>query len=289
MMKRTLLLLGLLLALTAVPGQASQLGVVVSVAPLKFFAERIGGDRVDASVMVPAGASPATYEPKPRQMVALTKAQLFVAIGVPFEKAWLPRIQSSNPDLTIVKGITGIELLQMQSHHHDDHGHDDHDGIPDPHVWTSPTASKTLAGVILSALVQADPQGSDFYQKNYEQLLTEIDTLDAELHQMLDGKKDTRFLVYHPSWGYFARDYGLIQMPVELEGKKPGPKELAQIIRMAQENNIKVVFAQPQFSEKSARIVADAIEGRIVEADPLAEDWANNLRRVGKSIRDALR
>ena len=166
---------------------------------------------------------------------------------------------------------------------------DEDGGIPDPHVWTSPTASKALASAILSALIQVDPEGSSEYRNNYERLLMEIEALDNELRQLLAGKQGTRFLVYHPSWGYFARDYGLIQIPVELEGKKPGPRELAQIIRMAEKKGITVIFAQPQFSEKSARIVADAIDGKVVLADPLSEDWANKLRHVARSIHEALR
>lgn len=282
----------LFIALTTTPCHARELGVMVSVTPLKFFTERIGGDRVDVSVMVPPGASPATYEPRPRQMVALSKAELYVAVGVPFEKAWLPRMRDANPSLTVIRSTAGIDLLKMPSHHHghDDDGHEEeHDGIPDPHVWTSPTESKKVADAILTALIAADPEGSGDYQRNHETLVRDIDVLDGELRQVLAGKEGTQFLVYHPSWGYFARDYGLRQVPVELEGKEPGPRELAAVIKLAKRNGITVVFAQPQFSEKSARIVADALDGQVVPADPLAEDWDTNLRRVARAIRDALR
>ena len=192
--------------------------------------------------------------------------------------------------MEVVKALAGIELMQLQSHHHEGDKHEDEeDGIPDPHVWTSPTASKALASAILSALIQIDPEGNGEYRNNYDRLIQEIEVLDSDLKQLLAGKQGTRFLVYHPSWGYFARDYGLIQIPVELEGKEPGPRELAQVIRMAKKEGITVIFAQPQLSEKSARIVADAIDGKVVLADPLSEDWANNLRHVGRSIHEALR
>jgi len=291
MKKRFALIFCAVFLLFASSGRAASLPVTVSIAPLKYFAEQIGGDRVDVTIMVPAGASPATYEPKPRQMAALTRAKLFLAVGVPFERAWLPRMRDTNPAMAVVKVNAGIKPLHMKSHHHEEGGHavKEHEGIPDPHVWTSPTAARTMARVILSALVQADPDGSSEYQKNHGRLLAEIDALDSDLRRLFAGRRGTRFLVYHPSWGYFARDYGLIQMPVELEGKEPGPRELAQVIKMAMRNGIRVVFAQPQFSEKSARIVADAIGGKVVLADPLAEDWANNLRRVGRSFHEALR
>lgn len=280
-----------MILLCSTPCMAAPLHVTVSIAPLKYFTEKIGGNNVEVMIMVPAGASPATYEPKPRQMAALTKSEMFIAIGVPFERAWLPRMQAANPDMKVVKALAGVELMQMKSHHHDADGHADggEEGLPDPHVWTSPKASKALASTILSSLVQADPERSLEYKKNYNELLAEIVAVDSDLKKMLAGKQGTRFLTYHPSWGYFARDYGLVQIPVELEGKEPGPRELAQVIRMAKKSGIKVVFAQPQFSEKSARIVANAIGGTVVFADPLSEDWANNLRKVAESIRDSLR
>ena len=224
-------------------------------------------------------------------MAALTRADVFIAVGVPFERAWMPRMTAANSRMLVVEAQKGIDLMQMQSHHHkgDDHAGAGHDGIPDPHVWTSPTLAKVLAGNILSALVRVDPDRADEYRHNYDRLLVKINALDSDLRRLLSGKRGKRFLVYHPSWGYFARDYGLVQIPVELEGKEPGPRDLAQVIRKAEKSGIRVVFVQPQFSEKSARIVANAIGGRVVRADPLAEDWANNLRRVARSIREALR
>jgi len=290
MTKRLAFIYCALFLLFASPCGAASLSVTMSVAPLKYFAEQIGGDRVNVTVMVPAGASPATYEPKPRQMAALSDAKLFIAIGVPFERAWLPRMRSANPKMVVVKALAGIELMRMAAHHHDgSFAGEEHDGISDPHVWTSPAAAKSLSSTILSALIQVDPAGSSEYQKNYNRLVEGIDALDSDLRHLLEGKRGTKFLVYHPSWGYFARDYGLVQIPVELEGKEPGPRELAEVIRMAKKDGITVVFAQPQFSEKSARIVADAIDGELVMADPMSEDWANNLREVARSIKQALR
>lgn len=290
MITRILSILCLMLLLAPSPCRANEpLSVMVSILPLKYFTQHIGGERVQVSVMVPPGASPATYEPKPRQMVTLAQAKLYIAIGVPFEKAWLPRLRSANPSMTIVKGASGIHMRYMQAHHHD-HGHGEaHTGTPDPHVWNSPTEAKKLAGNILAALVQADPEGSKVYRNNYDRLIKKVDAVDAELRTLLAGKQGTRFLVYHPSWGYFARDYGLTQIPVELEGKEPGPRELAGIIKMAEKDGITVIFAQPQFSQKSARIVARAINGSVILADPLAEDWADNLLKVGRQLRNALR
>jgi len=282
----------------AVPVQAGDMSVTVSIAPLKYFTEAIGGDRVEVEIMVSPGASPATYEPKPRQMVALTRSKLYVAIGVPFERAWLPRMQSANPDMTVVNVSSGLNLLPMASHRYGE----DHDGehaaehaeandgrIMDPHVWNSPTMVQEMAATILSALIQADADGQSVYQKNYEKFMVTIQAVDTEIKGLLRGSKGKHFLTYHPSWGYFARDYGLVQVPVELEGKQPGPRELAKVIELAKEESIKAVFVQPQFSSKSAQTIADAIGGQVVVADPLAEDWADNLVNVARQFSVTLR
>nr|WP_321260101.1 zinc ABC transporter substrate-binding protein [uncultured Pseudodesulfovibrio sp.] len=282
------------LLLYVVPARAERMTVTVSIAPLKYFVESIGGDLVEVEVMVSPGASPATYEPKPRQMVALTRSKLYVAIGVPFEKAWLPRMQSANPDMTVVKSTSGMHLLPMASHHHHQDGNEvlqveQGKHILDPHVWNSPKMARELAAVILSALVQADATESSVYRKNYDQLMTKINDVDTEIKRLLAGSKGKHFLTYHPSWGYFAHDYGLVQVPVELEGKHPGPRELAEVIELAKEESIKAVFVQPQFSAKSAQTIADAIGGQVVVADPLAEDWADNLVKIARQFSVTLR
>ena len=276
-----------------VPAHAESLTVTVSVAPLKYFTQAIGGDRVNVEVMVAPGASPAAYEPKPRQMVALTRSKLYISIGVPFERAWLPRIQGANPDMTVVRAASGIELMPMATHNHGDgkveHDHGHGDRIMDPHVWNSPRAAKRIAATIVSALIEADVSGSHVYQQNYERLLAKISALDTEISDMLTDCRSKRFLTYHPSWGYFARDYGLVQIPVELEGKEPGPRELAEVIKLAKRESIKAVFIQPQFSSRSAQTIAEAIGGRVVVADPLAENWADNILGIARQFSEALR
>ncbi|WP_319541362.1 metal ABC transporter solute-binding protein, Zn/Mn family [uncultured Pseudodesulfovibrio sp.] len=281
-----------LMVLFAIPAQA--MSVTVSIAPLKYFSEYIGGDRVQVEVMVAPGASPATYEPKPRQMVSLTKSKLYIAIGVPFERAWLPRMKSANPDMIVVDSTAGMHMLPMISHHHESEGEEPHavehsHGIMDPHVWNSPRMARELAANILSALIQADAEGSPVYQKNYGRLMAKIDAVDTEIKGILKGAQGKHFLTYHPSWGYFARDYGLVQVPVELEGKEPGPKDLAEVIALAKEESITAIIVQPQFSDKSAQTIADAIGGQVVVADPLAENWADNLVAIARQFSTTFR
>lgn len=312
--------------------------VFVSIFPQQHFVERIGGDRVSVEVMVSPGASPATYEPKPRQMAAISKARLYFAVGAPFESVWLERIASANPDMAIVRTQEGIEKRFMAAHHHghgdddSDHGHghdhaaeehhhghdhgdhDDHDraekahnhddhhghaahseekesgGIPDPHVWLSPPLVMQQARNILDALVAADPEGRSGYATRYREFISEVVDVDLYLMEKFaapDAKG--QFMVYHPSWGYFADAYGLTQIPVELEGKEPKPAQLQGLIERAREDGVQVVFVQPQFSKRSAEIIAKAIDGEVVEVDPLAVNWAENLRSVADHFASAVR
>jgi zinc transport system substrate-binding protein len=270
-----------------------QVPVFVSIVPQKYFVEQIGGELVDVGVMVRPGASPATYEPRPKQMVDLSKARVYFAVGVPFENVWLKKITAANSKMKVVHTDRGIEKLPMAAHHEadgdadDDHHHED--GGLDPHIWLSPPLVKFQIRAILTALQEIDPSHAADYEANHDQFVSKIDALDSELKTMFADQQGLRFMVFHPSWGYFAHGYGLEQIPIEIEGKNPKPAQLKELIEHARENNIKVVFAQPQFSAKSARLVAGEIGGQVVFADPLAEDWLANLREVADKFKAALK
>ena len=309
---------------------AEKLSVFVSIVPQKYFVQQIGKDMVDVKIMVKPGASPATYEPKPRQMTELSKAKLYFSIGVPFEKAWLKKISAANPDMKVIHTDHGIKKLAMAAHHHHDeehhgeehhgedhhkgehhhgekahkdeghhgkdhhgeehHGEDHHDhaGL-DPHIWLSPVLVKIQAKTILKALQAADPSHKNAYEKNFNAFAAEIEALDQDLKQIFAGKKGLQFMVFHPAWGYIAHDYGLKQVPIEIQGKDPKPAQLKKLIQHAKEEGVNVIFVQPQFSTKSAKAVAREIGGQVVFANPLAEDWMANLRMIAGKFKDALR
>jgi zinc transport system substrate-binding protein len=250
------------------------LQVMVSILPQKYFVERVGGDRVKVDVMVEPGASPATYEPKPEQLTALSEAKAYFSIGVPFENAWLERIQSANPDMLLVDTTAGIERMPMGESGEN----------RDPHIWLSPTLVRTQAQTIADALAQIDPEHATDYQSRLDGFNADIDTLDAGIRQTLDGVDQRKFIVFHPAWGYFARDYELEQIPIEIGGMEPSAAELAALIERAQAEQISVIFAQPQFSTSDAETIASQIGGEVLLIDPLNPEWLSNLQNVAATF-----
>jgi zinc transport system substrate-binding protein len=290
---------------------AGKLPVFVSIVPQQYFVQQIGKDLVDIQVMVQPGANPATYEPKPKQMVDLSKTKIYFAIGVPFENAWLEKIADANPNMRVIHTDHGIEKLAMEAHHnshekehhegdHDhekgehheeaehDKDHHEHTGL-DPHIWLSPPLVKIQARTILAALQEADPVHRSVYEANFQAFAAKIDQLDADLKKTFAGKTGLQFMVFHPAWGYFAHAYELKQVPIEIEGKDPKPAQLKELIEHARKNDIKVVFVQPQFSTNSAELIAREIGGQVAFANPLAEDWMANLRQVADKFQAALK
>ena len=264
---------------------AQPVPVVVSILPEQFLAERVGGRHIQVSVMVGPGQSPETYEPSPAQMAALKAARVYFRIRVPFEAVWMSRMQSVNPKMTVVDVSEGIRLRPI-----DRIGGESgkETGPPDPHVWTDPPLAKLMAAHIRDTLIRLDPSHKADYGRNYTQLAAELDALDAEIRNRLSPVKQRAFMTFHPAWGYFADNYSLRQIPIESEGKEPGPRTLMQVVQEAKRLGIKVIFVEPQFSRSSATMVAREIGGRVVAIDPLSDDYLGNMRKVVAAFAAAL-
>ncbi|NVM22512.1 MAG: zinc ABC transporter substrate-binding protein [Desulfobacterales bacterium] len=275
------------------PGSLGQskgkIKVFVSILPQAYFVERVGGDRVDVSVMVGPGHSPATYEPMPKQMGELSKAKLYFRIGVPFENIWMARISKANPNMKVIDTRRGIAFLAARRHQHAEdeqhtEGHPETSGLGNPHIWTSLRLVKIQAQNICDALIAEDLTHRVYYQGNLGAFCDDLDKLDAEIAEILKGVKARKFMAFHPAWEYFARDYGLVQMPIEIDGKQPSAKSLARLIEQALQQGIRVVFVQKQFSKESAGAVARAIKGKVVQIDPLAKDYLTNMRKIAETF-----
>lgn len=248
-----------------------KMGVVVSVGPQVELVKAVGGDKVDVTLMVPSGADPHTYEPLPNQLKAVSQAQIYFIIGTPleFETNYLDKLLTSNSKLVMINTSQGIELIPSS----EEEGND-------PHVWTSPRNAKIMVENIYQGLIQVDPENQAYYQNNRDQYLAKLNALDNNITQTLEGRENQRIMVYHPAWTYFCQDYGLEQIAVESGGKEPTSQELAELVDVARKNNIKIVFVEPQFSNKSAEVIATEIGGKVVVVDPLAENYLENLKKV---------
>lgn len=252
--------------------EQDKIKVFVSILPQKYFVECIGGDKVEVSVMIPPGASPAAYEPDTGQLKALSETDMYIKIGhVPFEKIWMDRFAAANKNMFIVDSSKSIDIKNN-----------------DPHIWLSPALGKTQAVNIANALNEVDVQNKDYYKANLEHFNEEMDSLDSELKDKFAGLKNRTFMVYHPSWGYFANQYDLEQLPVEIEGKEPTARELNELIDTARAKNIKVIFASPQFDTRSVQAIASEIGAELQLIDPLALDYPGNLRAVGDKLAEGL-
>ncbi len=267
-------------------GPSGRIKVFVSILPQAYFVERVGGEHVDVSVMVGPGQSPATYEPRPKQMAELNKARLYFRIGVPFENVWMERISTANPTMPVIDTRRGIELLSMKAHHrHDDEAHHHHgDGMKDPHIWLSPRLVKIQAETMCAALTAEDLVYRSYYESNLRAFQADLDQLDSEISEILKPIKTRKFMVFHPALGYVARDYVLEEIPIQRHGKEPSAKILADLIEQAKEEGIKVVFVQQQFGHASAEMMARAIGGKVVYIDPLAKDYLENMRKIAETF-----
>jgi zinc transport system substrate-binding protein len=268
----------------------SNINAVVSILPEQTFVKAIGGDKVNVSLMVQPGDSPHTYEPKPSQMVEIAKADLYFAIDVEFEDVWLPKFRNLNPNMQVIDLADNINKMQMQKHqceeeeeeeHHSEHAHEGED----PHIWTAPANVKIIAQNIYHALIQKDPTHINYYKKNLDLFIASIDETDRQIIQILSSVADgEKFMVFHPSWGYFAKAYNLTQIAVEVEGKEPKPKELIHLLKEAKEEKVKAIFTQPEFSDTTAMIIAKELQIPVIKVSPLAPNWSENLMNIASAI-----
>ena len=270
-----------LAALALVSGGASAVSdatVFVSIPPQKSFVERIAGDLVHVEVLVPAGASPATHEPTGRQMMALSEAGAWFRIGVPFEEAWAPRIEANFPALPVIDTRVEIELLMMGSK----------GGRADPHIWLSPRLVLQQAETIRDGLIEIWPQHAARFSAGYADFAADLRALDADLTARFANLTERRFMIYHPALGYFARDYGLEQIAIEIHGQQPGPGSLTRIIEEARAADINVIFVQKEFDESAAEAVARAIDGEVISIAPLAENALQGIGEMAEALLRAL-
>jgi zinc transport system substrate-binding protein len=259
--------------------------ISVSILPQKYFVERLAGDRVAINVMIPPGASPATYEPTVSQLSELDQSILYLRMGhVGFELAWMEKIRSVNPAMKIVDLSKEVDLIHEDEEQDHDHMHGHVHGGIDPHIWMSAQNVKIFSRNILDELLLLFPEESEVLKARYRQWENELDSLQLILAATLDGLEERSFMIFHPALSYYARDFDLEQYPIEIGGKEPSPAHMKRMADLGKEKNIKTIFIQQQFETRNAEVLAGEIGAEIVQINPLEQDWFHQMLYIAEKL-----
>lgn len=286
-----ILMIGFCLALAAgcshERNKSGKLKITVSIAPQRYFVERVAGRTAEITVLVAPGYDPHTYQVTPKQIAALNESRAYFTIGVPFEPALVRKIREQNPNLRITDVTRGIVRMEME-HEEIGHDHGHERGELDPHVWLNPRMAVTIVRNICGELSRIDPAHKADYEQNRDAFVFELETLDKDVAKVLAPYRGRAFYVFHPAFGYFGQAYGLRQIAVETGGKEPTTGHLTRLVRKARRDNVRVIFVQPQFSSKSAKLIAKELGGTVVPVDDLAEDYMNNIKKIAAAVRNGM-
>lgn len=270
--------------------------ISVSILPQKYFVESLLGEGFEVNVLIPPGTSPASYDPTPKQLKDLNQSEFYLKMGyLGFELAWMESIKKNHKDLNIVNLSSGINLIMGEEDHGDledegagegeslDHDHD-HSGV-DPHIWMSPKSALWIAENTANALIRFDPACKDLIRNKLDSLKVVIAQLDKEMEAVCNQMSNKKFIIYHPALTYLARDYGLEQIAMEFEGKDPSAAHIKKLIDRAKNEHITVVFIQKEFDKENAKQISKDINGKLIQIDPLAENWEAQMRDLIKTFK----
>lgn len=262
--------------------------VSVSIAPQEYFVKKIAQDSVEINTLIPANTDEHNFDFNPQTIMQLEKSELYFTISLELEKILLSKFSNLNK-IKLIDTQKNITLLPYEDFHHEhNHDHEEHDSL-DIHTWLDPILVKTQAKTITSALSEKFPQNKAFYEQNLLAFEKELDELHTSIENKLKGIKNNKFIVYHPSWGYFAKRYELVQIPVEIEGKEPKLKDLQELISLAKKEKIKTIFVQKGFSQNASKLIAKECEASVVEIDHLSADWATELLKSAQKLEQSLK
>lgn len=275
-----ILLTGFILTACNTNKEATNKPVVsVSIAPQKYFIDRLLNDSIEVNVMIPQGADHSTYSPSAAQIKKLSTSTAYIKMGhLGFEEGWSERLMAANQTMQWYDLSAGIKMIQGEHHHHHGHDHVCSGGI-DPHIWTSPKQVKSIIKNLKGYLAEQFPQYKDLIALNYEQFMSELDELDERLIRLQSEKGNLAFMIFHPAYTYLARDYHFEQLTIEFEGKTPSPSQLKSTIELAKEKHIKTIYIQQEFDQTNAKVIADELGAVTVQVNPLSYDWNKEMDR----------
>ena len=278
-MKKSLLLIILLLSI-AFTGCSTKSSVdkpiiITSIVPMQTFIENIVGTTYEVITIVPPGASPASYQPTPQEMTKISEAEYYFTIEVPTEKSnILNKINEFNPDIKLIK------VNELIKKNYPDRYFDDNKTIRDHHIWLSPKRVISMIEEITLVLSNDHPEKSNIFKSKSDEYINSLKNLDAYIINIANSLSNKTFIIYHPSYGYFALDYGFTMIAIEEEGKEETAKGIEKIVDFAKKNNIKVIFHQAEIDSAQAKTIAKEIGGKTTMLTPLSKDYIKSMREV---------
>lgn len=269
----------LIIQLHSTACMAEKLPVIASIYPIADMVQQVGGDHVDVTFVLPAGASPHTFEPKPSLVKKFSSARIFFMVGAGLE-FWAEKfIELAGPGLTTVVLSEGVSLIHTAGHHHENKtehhaksGISDHElRVANPHIWLDPVIAKSMVNKITAALCEVDQPHVKYYKQRSRNYLKDIDKLDRRIKAGIDNFNIKKYVSFHASWVYFARHYGLEPVGVieAAPGRNPTPIQIKHIVAMIKRDHIRAVFAEPQLNPRAAEIIAREAEVNVLLLDPL--------------------
>ncbi|MBC8208779.1 MAG: zinc ABC transporter substrate-binding protein [Desulfobulbaceae bacterium] len=261
--------------------QAAASTVFVSIPPQAALVEAIGGSGVTVHVLLADGSDPHHFFPTPKQVQNLLTADCYLTVDLEFERRLRDRLAGMRSDLRLVDMSSGVPRLGVDEGHGSDHD-------ADPHLWLGFDQLSRMAENVAVALSECDPQGRAQYQAGLVSFQARLAAVQEQTTTLLRPHQGETLFVFHPAFGYLANNFQLQQRAVQVEGKNPSPRQLLHFIRQAQEEEIRVLFVQPQFDPRSAQIIADATGARIVAIDPLARDVLANITSMAEQLAQGL-
>ena len=262
----------------------ANLTIAVSLPPYANIVKSIGGSRVNVVALIPPSADPHTFEPKPATLKEFAKADAYFSDGSGMDRAWLPRFLGANKNVKVFFLGNDVDWVMDRHHHHEAEA--SHHEELDPHIWTSPKQVMKIAQNVRKVLSSIDSSGRDYYSQRFSYFVNRIEKIDTRLARSARRlpKNQKTFVVFHPSFGYLANDYGLTQLSIEINGKEPKPKDLATVIVEAKKHNVHMVFVQPQFSKRSAETIAKQLDAVVMTIDPLDADFVKTLNYFADAL-----
>lgn len=262
--------------------------IFVTILPQKWVVDRIVENDFEVISVVDRGMNPHSFEITPSMVSKIANSKVYFIIGLgDSEDNLVATLKKSFPNINIVDVSKGIQKLPFTHYHSRCFEHQHKHPANDPHVWTSPLNMKVIAKNVFEEVSKIKPERKQFYENRYLQLIKELDDLHKEIKQLLEPFRNRRFMVFHSAFKYFEKEYGVVEVSIEYEGKEPTPKQLRCIIDEAKRNRVRVVFVQTGFSQKSAKVIAQEIGGVVEEINQLEYDYINNMKFIATKIKES--